>query len=478
METSFSKAVVRSFLWTSGGQLIGQTVSWLVTLVVVRLLSSADYGLMAMAGVLPGLFLLIADLGLSSATIQAPDLNRDQLRGMFGLVLASNGAGCLLLLAGAPLLAQFFGEPRLVSLIRVLSLNFVLIAAYTLPQAQLVRRLDFKTKARIDLASVLAGVAAALGLALTGLGVWALVWSLLVQHGVRAVAYNVAAPIGVLPGKLGAGFRPLATFGFVVLADRLLFYLYSQLDILIGGRVLGKEAIGIYAVALSLATVPLDKVLPVVTQVSFAAFSRIQSDPDRVRRNLMRAIQAVALVCFPAFLGLAAVAPDFVPLILGPRWLGLILPLQLLCLVLPFKALGALFPPVLFGIGRPGVNVGNVVLSVVVMTVALLIGVRYGIIGLCLAWVIAFPCVLVVVLRRSLRALGLTTRDLLERAALPVIASLTMAGVVLGAAAALPAGPSVVRLCLLLGLGIAVYVTILAIWGRRETGELLAVLRP
>src|SRR5438309_7578843 len=112
--------------------------------------------------------------------------------------------------------------------------------------------------------------------------------------------------------------------------DRLMCFLYAQFAVVLGGRVLGKEALGLYAVALSLATIPMEKVLPVITQVSFAAFSRIQSDPERVRRNILRAVQLVALVCFPAFLGMAAIAAELIPVVLGARWMQLIVPFQLL----------------------------------------------------------------------------------------------------------------------------------------------------
>jgi teichuronic acid exporter len=476
-EASFSKSVVRSLFWTGGGHLVGQVISWLATLLVIRLLSSADFGLMAMAGVLPGVLLLLADLGLGAAAIQSAELNHNQLRGIAGLVYSSNLAGCLIVLVSAPWVADFFGEPRLGPILRVLSFNFLLVAVYTLPQAQLIRRFDFKTKARIDLWSLFLGTIASLALAWMGAGVWALVGALFVQHLVRAVAYNIVAPVLVLPGQLGEGGRALARFGALVSVDRLLFYLHSQMDILIGGRALGKESIGIYAIALSLATIPLDKVLPVATQVSFAAFSRIQNDSERVQRNVLRALQVVALVCFPAFLGLAAVAPDFVPLVLGERWMNLVVPVQLLCLVLPFKAVGAVFPPALFGIGRPQMNVANLLISLTIMPIALLIGVRYGVTGLCLAWVIAFPLIFIEVFRRSLKALGVSIREAAKQLMLPAGASLAMTTVILAASLTLPTDPAPARLVFLISLGVVVYLGALGLWGRQEIKELVAVIR-
>jgi O-antigen/teichoic acid export membrane protein len=476
--TSYSQQVVRSFLWQGGAQAAGQAVSWIVTIVVIRLLSPADYGLMAMANVFLGFFLLFADLGFGAAAVQARTVEREQLRRMLGIVLVTNVGGCLLAFGAAPFVAAFFGEPRLSVVVRVLSVNFLLLAIYLLPQSQLLREMDFRTKARIDVVALIAAAAASLTLAFAGFGVWALVAGSLVTHSVKAVAYNVARPVAVVPAFSWQAITGLARFGALITVDRLLFFVYGQADIAIGGRVLGKEAIGLYAVALSLAAIPMEKVLPVITQVSFAAFARIQSDPDRVRRNLMRAVQLISLFTFPAFLGMAAVAGDLVPVVLGPKWIDLIVPFQLLCLVLPLKALAAAFPPALFGVGRPGVNVVNMAVALVVITAAILVGVQYGVIGMCLAWLIAYPVVFAVISWRSLRALDTRYSEFLERCAFPVMASLTMAaGVIALREALMPLGVSVARLAVLVAAGAMIYGGLVFLFQRVAVRELIAVVR-
>jgi O-antigen/teichoic acid export membrane protein len=475
---SYSQQVVRSFLWHGGGQIAGQAISWVATIVVIRLLSPADYGLMAMANVFLGFFLLIADLGFGAAAVQAKALEREQLRQLLGIVLVTNAGGCVLTLAAAPVVAAFFGEPRLTAVVMVLSVNFVLLAASVLPQSQLLRELDFRAKARADiLATVLAAVTG-LVMAWAGLGVWALVGNSLVMHGVRAVAYNALRPVALAPAFSWEAVTRLAQFGALVTVDRLLFFLHGNADAVIGGRVLGKEALGLYAVALSLAAIPMEKVLPVITQVSFAAFSRIQGEPDRVRRNVLRSVQVVSLVCFPAFLGMAAVAGDLVPLLLGTRWLQLVVPFQLLCLVLPLKAVAVLFTPALFGMGRPGVNVLNTAVAFVTMAAAMLVGVRDGVIGMCAAWVIAYPAVFAVTSWRSLRALGIPYAELLKRCAFAAGASVTMAALVLGLGETLaPHGASALRLSALVGIGVLLYAGLVLLFQRGAVRELLAAAR-
>lgn len=475
---TYSQQVVRSFAWRGVAQLAGQFCTWASTLIVIRLLAPGDYGLMAMASVFIGLFFVFGDLGLGAAVIQAPTLAGDQLSRLFGIILVVNALGCAMMLICAPAIAAFFGEPRLVLIIRILTVNFLLVALYTLPQSQLMRDLEFGLLARVDLTAGLSAAATSLLLAYLGFGVWALVSSTLILHGVKVIGLNLIRPTPLVPVFSLSSLSGLAGFGLLVTLDRLLFFMYGQADVLIGGRFLGKEALGIYAVALSLATIPMEKVLPVITQVSFAAFARIQADVTRVQRNLLRGLRLVSLACFPACLGMAAVAGDLIPVVLGPGWNGMIVPLQILCLVLPFKVIAALFPPALFGVGRPGVNVRNMAISMVAMACAMLVGVQFGVIGLCLAWLIAYPLVFVVIAHNALTPLGVSLRDFLGCVAFPAAGSLAMAVAVTGLHELLGlSGPSPLRLGVLILAGVAIYAALVFSFQRHAVRDLYAVIR-
>lgn len=464
-------------LWQAVAQFGGQAIIWLSTLVVIRLLRAEDYGLLAMANVLMGILLLMADMGLGSASVQSRDLSQRDLEGLYGLLLATNGGAFLVTVASAPLVARFYDEPRLVAIIAVLATNFLLLSTYVLPSALIVRSLDFRLKARIDVSAMALSATASLSLALAGWGVWALVAGTVTLHATKALSYNVARPLGLRPRLAVRETWGLATFGALLTLDRLLFYAFGQVDIVVGGRLLGAGAIGLYTVALSLASVPVDKLMPIITQVSFSAYARIQDDMARVRRNVTRAVSLVSLAIFPACLGLAAVAPDFVPLVLGERWSGIVLPMQLLCLILPLKAVGAMLPPALFGIGRPQINIANMGFALVFHSVAVFIGVRYGLIGLCLAWVFGYPVIFAITTARAAGALGLPLRDLANACAAPVGASLAMAAVALGSRVLLADAPwPVGRLVLAVLLGAVTYVAIIARYRMQELRDLRALL--
>jgi O-antigen/teichoic acid export membrane protein len=244
-------------------------------------------------------------------------------------------------------------------------------------------------------------------------------------------------------------------------------------DIIIGGRYLGVNLLGLYSVALSIASIPLDKVLPAVTQVSFAAFSRIQGERERVVRNLVRGVHLVSLLAFPVFFGIAAVSPDFVPLVLGEKWLEIVPLLQLLCLVLPLKGIASLMAPALYAIGRPGVNVGNTIMVLIAMTVAFAIGVNYGVIGMAGAWVAAYPLVFCIAAARSLRAIGVPLREFIGAITMPAAAAAVMCGAVLGIRTILPDHMQLwLRLAITIVAGIGVYLTLLLPYRDRALAQL------
>jgi O-antigen/teichoic acid export membrane protein len=246
-------------------------------------------------------------------------------------------------------------------------------------------------------------------------------------------------------------------FGGLVTLDRILWFAYTSVDVAVAGRWLGGALVGVYSVALSLASVPLEKIMPIVTQVSFSALSRAQDDPERLRRGMLRALESVSLFAFPTFLGMAAVAPEAIGVFLGPRWIDAVVPFQILCLVLPFRAVGLLFPPVLLAIGRPRIAVENNAATLASVALALLVGAQWGVVGLCVGWLAGYVPVFCAVASRSLVVLQIPLGRAVAAIAPPLGVGMVMSIGVLGArslvAGVLPQAAALAGLSLL-GVGI------------------------
>src|SRR5215467_5377379 len=248
--------VLSGFRWMAGMRLLSQLFAWAVTIVVIRLLSPTDYGLLAMATVFLEFFTMIAEFGVGAAAVQAPKVDEHTLRTLFGFALVVNLALLAIMYLSAPLNARYFREPRVVPIVRVLSVQYVLLIFSVIPQAQLARKLDYKGPAVIELSATITASITTLGLALMGGGVWALVWGSLASALCRTVGLNLLSPFVKWPAFAFRNTRSLLGFGGNVTATRMMWFFYSQADVLIGGRVLGKDLLGLYSVAMNLATLP------------------------------------------------------------------------------------------------------------------------------------------------------------------------------------------------------------------------------
>lgn len=429
-EASFKTKVLKGFFWLSIGTFVGQSISWISTIIVIRLLLPKDYGLMAMAGSVIALLMTFSELGIGSSIVHAERMTEKEIRQIYGFVISSSLVVWLVCHLSAPLVALFYKEHDLVPILRVMNVNFILIALYMVPQSLFIREMNFKSKTGIDVSAQIGSAVVTLILALIGMGVWALVIGTLALNVIKAIAFNAARSDRFRPLFNFNGSGKIITYGVTMTGSRLLYSFYNQADLIIVGRFLGQHALGIYAVALNLASIPAEKVLPLINQISFTSYSRIQDDMDRIRRNLLRTTRVIAFSGFPIFWGMAAVAPEAIPLILGPKWGTAVVPFQLLCIMLPLKALGPVLASTVNAIGEAKVNLINTAVTAVVMAIAFLIGVRHGIIGVCLAWIIAYPAVFLGTCLHNLRVLRLPIKQYLSEISFPLSASFVMVSVI------------------------------------------------
>jgi len=445
--------------------------------VVVRLLSPSDYGLMAMALGFLTLLTVITELSMTGGLIQAKELTERQLKQIFGWVLSMgliSLAVCNLL---APWVSQFYSAPDLVDILRILSLSIIPAVLYLIPRAMLIREMNFKAKAQIEIFAQFGNALLTLTLAWNGFGVWSLVWSHLATEAGKAVAYSLARPVFLAPLFEIRGGEQLLRYCVAITGDRLLTFVYAEADVIIVGRFLGTNVLGVYSIAKTLASLPFDRIMPVITQVSFSSYSRIQDDLSRIRRNLRRATHLVALAGFPISFGMAAVAPLALPFILGPRWNAIVVPFQLLCLIVPVKGLTPVLSPAVFAIGRPGVNVVNMVIASTAMSLALLVGVSGGVVGVCAAWVVVYPIVFVITTLRSLRVLDLPIGLYLGEIRFSFVASVLMLGLVWASSQVLVTPEVLYSLVLQVVIGLGFYVGLALMFQREQYAEIRTVLR-
>lgn len=471
---SFASQVRTAVIWRSGSQVLTQIVSWASTLIVIRLLAPQDYGLFAMAQVMLVLLSTMNGWGLASALIREDEVSEERLRQTLGMLMLLNGGLAITQFLAAPLVALWFEQPQVADLLRVQSLLYLAVPFCALPSAILARRMDFRRPAQVRLAAAVIGASTALTGALSGWGVWTLVAAPMVMLLTEAVGMTWAARAPIRPTFRFAGAGHIAGFGGVMTATQLFWFVQSQADVMIAGRVLDPHSLGVYTTGLFLAQLLAAKFVPPINEVAYAAYSRHQAaGPEPV----LATIRLVMLVALPAYAGMAVVAPVLVPVLLGDKWIEIVPLLPILALAMAMLTLQILFSPATNARGFPGIALRVTMLGAVVMPVAFMAGSQWGVTGFAWGWVGGMAVLTCATIALSRRVLELPLAGLLRAVAPPLGAALGMATGVALLLPALPAPVPLVTLTLAVVLGVALYLALLRLIAPDRLAEALRFLR-
>lgn len=472
-EPNLRSQVRSAVIWRSGTQVFSQLVAWVSTFMVMRLLPLSDYGLFAMTSTVLVLLGMLNGYGFANAAIQDKSLTQHKLRQLFGLLILVNGALALVQVLLAPLVAAYFAEPRVADLLRVQALIYLTNPFQALGYAVLARQMDFRRQGQVNMGSALLGAVTALAGALAGWGVWTLVAAPIAMFASRALGTMIAAKAWMWPSFDFRGARSLADYGGIVMGGQIFWFIQTQSDIVIAGKLLGKDELGLYTISLFLAQIFVTKVVPPLNEVAFSAYARIQHDRGAVAAGFLKSARVVMLLAMPFCLGMAVTADPLVRTMLGADKVHAAPIVALLALAMPFMTFHVLLAPATNALGRPGIATRAAVLGTFLMPLTYLLGAQWGVTGLAAAWLVAYPLLTLITTAWSLPVIGLTWRALGSMLRAPVLAGAGMAlGVVL-LDRALPPLPEPLRLAALVGAGGAIYGGWLLVFARERIGEVL-----
>lgn len=312
---------VRGGFWTlgsQGAQFLLQTVS---TVVLARLLTPADFGLVAMVMAVTSLGQAFADLGLSEATIQRTEISHEQISALFWINVAI-GLGLMLVTAAlAPVLVWFYREPRLREITFLMSLTFLIGGLRVQHTALLKRQMRFMALGIRDVVSYALAVPLAITLALRGAGYWAIVaLPLTLNFTQMALSWLMVRWLPGLPRR-GVRVRSLIVFGGNVAASYFVTNLTRSADSVLIGWYWGAGPLGLYSRAYNLLMLPVRQLSGPAGSVAVPAFSRIHDDPGRFARYYLRAVNLVIWISAPVFGFLFVAAKPVIVLVLGSKWI-------------------------------------------------------------------------------------------------------------------------------------------------------------
>lgn len=406
---------------SQGTQFVIASVS---TIVLARLLTPADFGLVAMVVAVTGLGQAFGDLGLSEATIQSEQITQNQVSTLFWINLAIGLGLTAITAALAPILAWFYKEPPVREITFVLSLTFLVCGLRVQHEALLRRQMRFSALAVRDIASLTLGVALAVTLALRGAGYWALVAQPLTTN----VSQMVLSWLMVkwMPGRprRDSNVRSMIAFGGNVAASYVILTVIRSADNALVGWYWGAGPLGLYSRAYNLLMLPVRQLSAPAGSVVVPAFSRIQSDRERFARYYLRTMNLIVWIAGPVFGFLFVAAGPVIALVLGAQWRAATPVFQLLAISAVGQLLleSAIWLFVSQGHSDRLLKSLLVVCPVVVASFA--IGLPFGIKGVALSGSLVLVAVLPWILKYAFRGTSLTLRDLGRAILYPISVSL------------------------------------------------------
>ena len=289
-------------------------------IVLARLLSPGDYGIVGMVAIVFNFAVMFQYLGLSRGTVQWPELNHRQVSNLFWVNVSLSTGVALLVVGISPLLASFFGEPRVMPVTIGYALCIFVTGLWIQHEALLVRQMRFAILTAVDLASLVVGLGVAIVAASRGAGYWALVYNQLTVTIIRALGFWFACKWRPgLPSR-GSGIRPILSFGGHLTASNLMNVFSRNLDNILIGKYWGALQLGLYSRSYQLLLVPLEQILEPIAAVAIPALSRLSEESDKYTRAYLSIIEKIAMITMPGITLICATSDWLVLILLGPQW--------------------------------------------------------------------------------------------------------------------------------------------------------------
>jgi PST family polysaccharide transporter len=469
--------MIRAVAWNAGAKWATQVFTWVATFLVARLLRPYDYGLVGMAGIYLGLAALISQIGIADAVITLRDLGRRQLAELNTVALLL-GIALVLVSSGLAFpIARFFAAPPLRAIIIAVSTTYVINGLQVIPRALLQKELRFKLLASIETVRALAQMFLTLLFAWLGFGYWSLVYGPITGSVISTVLTLCWRRHGFAVPQLGQLYRELRFSGHVSLSG-IAWYIYSNADFLVAGRMLGEAPLGNYSLAWTISSAPIEKVGNLITGVTPAFFSAVQTSHAELRRYFLRLSEAIAYLTVPASFGIVILADLLIPTLLGPKWSGVISPLRILGALVAFRSLTTILPKLLIAINDAKFVMWITVVSAVILPAAFLCGSHWGTIGIAIAWLVSYPPVTVPFYYRIFQRVEITPREYLSVIAPALTSSAVMSLLLVLLRSLLPAYlSSLLKLILVATCGVLFYIGALVMFYRRHLSRVSEMFR-
>lgn len=454
---SFKSKILHSGLWAgllNGGE---RTLDIVRLVILTRILLPEDFGLLGVAMILLIGLRSFSRLGLQEALIQHPAEDVDTyLDTVWVIRVLRGGVLAVLMYGSAGAVSGFFGEPRATPIIQAMSLVVAMEGLFNPAVTYYKKNLDFHKEFAYQMSGAVSSFVVAVSAAYIFGTVWALVYGELARYSVKLLLSHTLTShsVGVRFSRDHA--TELFDFGRWIFATSVVYFLVTTLDDVFVGWYLGAAALGIYQVAFRLSNAPATEIAHVVGHVMFPGVSMIQDDVERVQRLFNHALAVVSGIAVPMAVGMVLIAPEFVAVVLGDEWRPMVPVMQVLAGAGLLRALAALTGPVYRGLGMPEWSVYENSIRLLLLVISIWpLSEAFGSQGTAASVLLAVGGGLLVGIYKLRDVIDVTVGTFIRMLAIPVLASLGMAIIVLYIKA-----PTLVSVVLTVVLGVITYALI------------------
>lgn len=382
MSDNLKKETLKALFWSSLERFGSQFIQFAISIAMARLLSPEDFGLIAMLYIFINLSNTLINSGFGQALVQKREANYTDECSIFYFNIIVALFTIIILFFCAPFIADFYNQPKLIQMSRVLSLTLLFNSLGLVQRTLLTKNLEFKIQLKVSLLSICLSAILCIPMALNGYGVWSLVALFLCNDFFLTLFLWIFSP-----------WRPSFVFSIISLKSMFSFgsrlFLVSLLNSVFGniyqiiiGKLFSPSTLGFYSRADSLSKYPVTIISGIISSVTFPVFSRIQNDKKRLKSSVIKVSKMLTVITFPLMIGFITVAHPLVEVLLTEKWLPSVLYLQLLCLIGLVYPISVINLNALNAQGRSELFLKIDLVNKILILIVVMITYRFGIIAM------------------------------------------------------------------------------------------------
>lgn len=381
--SSIASKSIHGIIWSAVERFSLQGVQFLIGIVLARLLSPSDFGMIGMLTIFLSVSQTFVDCGFSNALIRQKNVSSADYGTAFVVNFVISLAAFGVLFGIAPFVASFYNMPELLPIMRSIAVTLIINALYTVHKVRLTKKVDFKTQSKASFSAALISGVFGIILAYKGFGVWSLVYQAICNSVLNLLFMTILLKWFPKPMFCKRSFHDLFGFGSKLLVASVISSIYSNLYNIVIGKQFSASNLGYYTRADQLGRFPSQNIDSIFSRVTFPILSQLQDDSERLKSVYIKYLRVSCFLVFPLMMGLAALSDPLIFLLLGDKWRPSVVLLQILCFGLMLDPICNINLNLLYVKGRSDLVLKLEVVKKTAAVLILVVSLPFGLVGLC-----------------------------------------------------------------------------------------------